>query len=98
MGSTQPTSRLRPRFLRQREAERRLAKVVSGASEAVFAKVWDDPDDAGHDGDRAARGAKARAMIEDLPGDGQRPVAALTRAAGAERPCNMHLRFIRLSE
>jgi hypothetical protein len=33
-------------FLRQRQEERRLTKAVTGASEAAFAKVWDNPDDA----------------------------------------------------
>jgi hypothetical protein len=36
-------------FLRQREEERRLAKAVTGASEAAFAKVWDNADDAEYD-------------------------------------------------
>jgi hypothetical protein len=36
-------------FLRQRQEERRLAKAVTGASEEVFAKVWDNPDDAEYD-------------------------------------------------
>jgi hypothetical protein len=36
-------------FLRQREEERRLAKAVTGASEAAFAKLWDNPDDAEYD-------------------------------------------------
>ena len=36
-------------FLRQREEERRLAKSVTGASEAAFAKLWDNPDDAEYD-------------------------------------------------
>jgi hypothetical protein len=36
-------------FLRQREEERRLARAVSGASEATFAQVWDNPDDAEYD-------------------------------------------------
>ena len=36
-------------FLRQREKERRLAKAVPSASEAAFAKVWDNPDDAEYD-------------------------------------------------
>jgi hypothetical protein len=36
-------------FLRQRVAERRLAKAVTGASETPFAKVWDNPDDAEYD-------------------------------------------------
>ena len=33
-------------FLRQREEERRLGKAMTSASEAAFAKVWDNPDDA----------------------------------------------------
>ncbi len=36
-------------FLRQREEERRLARAVVNASEAAFAKVWDNPDDAEYD-------------------------------------------------
>jgi len=36
-------------FLRQREEARRLAQAVSGASEAAFAKVWDNSDDAEYD-------------------------------------------------
>ena len=36
-----------PRFLRQREEERWLAKSVTDASEAALAQVWDNPDDAG---------------------------------------------------
>jgi hypothetical protein len=36
-------------FLRQREVERQLTKAVSGASEAAFAKIWDNPDDAEYD-------------------------------------------------
>jgi hypothetical protein len=36
-------------FLRQREAERQLAKAVSGVSEAAFAKVWDNADDTEYD-------------------------------------------------
>ena len=36
-------------FLRQRQEERRLAQAVTGASEAAFAKVWDNPDDAAYD-------------------------------------------------
>ena len=36
-------------FLRQRQEERRLAHAVTGASEAAFAKVWDNPDDAEYD-------------------------------------------------
>lgn len=36
-------------FLRQREAKRRLAMAMTGASEAAFAKLWDNPDDAAYD-------------------------------------------------
>jgi hypothetical protein len=36
-------------FLRQREEERQLGTAVTGASEAAFAKVWDNPDDAEYD-------------------------------------------------
>jgi hypothetical protein len=36
-------------FLRERQEERRLAQAVSGASQAAFAKVWDNPDDAAYD-------------------------------------------------
>jgi Protein of unknown function (DUF2281) len=36
-------------FLRQRRDERRLASAVTGASEAAFAKAWDNPDDAAYD-------------------------------------------------
>jgi hypothetical protein len=36
-------------FLRQREEERRLVRAATGASEAVFANVWDNPDDAEYD-------------------------------------------------
>ncbi|MGH6896840.1 MAG: toxin-antitoxin system, antitoxin component, Xre family protein [Geminicoccaceae bacterium] len=36
-------------FLRQREEERRLARAVTGASEAAFEKVCDNPDDAAYD-------------------------------------------------
>jgi hypothetical protein len=36
-------------FLGKREQERRLAKAVAGASEAAFAKVWDNADDAAYD-------------------------------------------------
>jgi Protein of unknown function (DUF2281) len=36
-------------FLRQRQEERRLAQAVAGASEAAFAKVWDNADDAAYD-------------------------------------------------
>jgi hypothetical protein len=53
-------------FLRRSEQEGRLAKAVTGASEAAFAKVWDNADDAEHDQDRAERDTKARAVIEEL--------------------------------
>ena len=36
-------------FLRQRQVERRLAQAVAVASEAAFAKVWDNPDDTEYD-------------------------------------------------
>jgi hypothetical protein len=36
-------------FLRLREEERRLSRHVTTASEAAFAKVWDNPDDAEYD-------------------------------------------------
>lgn len=36
-------------FLRQREEERWLAQALSSASEAAFAKVWDNLDDAEYD-------------------------------------------------
>lgn len=36
-------------FLRQRQDERQLAGAVTGASEAAFANVWDNPDDAVYD-------------------------------------------------
>ena len=36
-------------LLHQREEERRLGKAVTSASEAAFAKVWDNPDDAEYD-------------------------------------------------
>jgi hypothetical protein len=36
-------------FLRQREEERRLVRAVTGASEAAFPQVWDNPDDAEYD-------------------------------------------------
>jgi hypothetical protein len=35
--------------LRQREEERRLGTAVTGASEAPFAKVWDNPEDDDYD-------------------------------------------------
>lgn len=36
-------------FLRLKERERQLQRAVSGASEAAFHKVWDNPDDAEYD-------------------------------------------------
>jgi hypothetical protein len=36
-------------FLRQRQEDRELAQAVTSASEAAFAKVWDNPDDAAYD-------------------------------------------------
>jgi hypothetical protein len=36
-------------FLRQSQEERHLAKAVTAASEASFAKVWDNPDEDGYD-------------------------------------------------
>jgi hypothetical protein len=36
-------------FLRQRQEERWLAQAAAGVSEAAFAKVWDNPDDAEYD-------------------------------------------------
>ena len=36
-------------FLRQRQEVRRLAQAVTGASEAAFAKAWNNPDDAAYD-------------------------------------------------
>lgn len=36
-------------FLDQREQERRLTQTMTRASEAAFAKVWDNPDDADYD-------------------------------------------------
>jgi hypothetical protein len=36
-------------FLRQRQDEGRLASAVTSASEAAFAKIWDNPDDAAYD-------------------------------------------------
>ena len=36
-------------FLRQREEEHQLGWGVTSASEAAFAKVWDNPDDAEYD-------------------------------------------------
>ena len=36
-------------FLRQRQEDRRLAQAVTGVSEAAFAQVWDNPDDAEYD-------------------------------------------------
>lgn len=36
-------------FLRAREDERRLAQAAAKASEASFAKVWDNDEDAAYD-------------------------------------------------
>jgi hypothetical protein len=36
-------------FLSQREEERRMAQDMAGASEAAFAKVWDNSNDAAYD-------------------------------------------------
>ena len=36
-------------FLRQRDEERGIAEAASGLSEAAFAKVWENPDDADYD-------------------------------------------------
>lgn len=36
-------------FLRLKEQERQLQRAVSGASEAAFERVWDNPDDAEYD-------------------------------------------------
>jgi hypothetical protein len=36
-------------FLMQREVERRLTQASARASEAVFAEIWDTPDDADYD-------------------------------------------------
>lgn len=36
-------------FLRQRQHDRRLASTLTGASEAAFAKLWDNPDEAAYD-------------------------------------------------
>jgi len=36
-------------FLRQRQDERRLVSAVTSASEAAFAKIWDNPGDAAYD-------------------------------------------------
>ena len=36
-------------FLAQREEDRRLAQAAAKASEAVFAEIWDNPDDAEYD-------------------------------------------------
>jgi hypothetical protein len=36
-------------FLSQREEDRRLAQAATKASEAVFAELWDNPDDAEYD-------------------------------------------------
>ena len=36
-------------FLRQRQADRKLADAAAQLSEPAFAKVWDNPDDAEYD-------------------------------------------------
>jgi hypothetical protein len=36
-------------FLAQREEDRRLTQAAAKGSEAVFAEVWDNPDDAEYD-------------------------------------------------
>jgi hypothetical protein len=36
-------------FLAQREEDRRLAQLVTKVSEAAFADIWDNPDDADYD-------------------------------------------------
>jgi hypothetical protein len=36
-------------FLRQRQEDRRLTRAASKASERVFARVWNNPDDAAYD-------------------------------------------------
>jgi hypothetical protein len=36
-------------FLAQREEDRGLAQLVTNVSEAAFADVWDNPDDADYD-------------------------------------------------
>jgi hypothetical protein len=36
-------------FLRLRDEEQQLMRAASKLSEAAFAKVWDDPDDADYD-------------------------------------------------
>ena len=36
-------------FLREREAEQRLTRVAAKASEASFAQVWDNDEDAAYD-------------------------------------------------
>ena len=36
-------------FLRQRESDRELARVVTRISAGAFAKVWDNPDDSEYD-------------------------------------------------
>jgi len=36
-------------FLRQRDEERRLSNGAARLSEAAFAKVWENPDDADYD-------------------------------------------------
>ena len=48
-------------FLMQREEERRLTQASAKASEAVFAEIWDTPDDADYIGD-AVRHVHAELM------------------------------------
>ena len=36
-------------FLRQRDEERGLTEVASRLSEAAFARIWENPDDADYD-------------------------------------------------
>ena len=36
-------------FLAQRDTDRQLVRAASGASEAAFASVWDNPEDAAYD-------------------------------------------------
>jgi hypothetical protein len=36
-------------FLRQRDEEQQLTRAASQLSEAAFAKVWENPDDADYD-------------------------------------------------
>ena len=36
-------------FLRQRGVDRRLSQAATKLSEAAFARVWDNPDDADYD-------------------------------------------------